>query len=236
MELEPFVFHHTGAWIGLRAQTAAASDTEDEELLEAVNAFALRPLTRDEFAVFTLELCHNQVDKHFSRFPDEELEKINRLVPGRPLLERHDVRGSLPRGTFFRSSLHREGDRLTVRPEVYVLRTDENRDFIRNIEGGVYRDTSIGFSFRMPECSICGRDLRTCEHVPGRVYAGVQCHFLLRDVVDVIEGSVVASGSQGTRFVARESFGLSAPEALAIARDRGGGVPVLKPGRCWATE
>ena len=79
------------------------------------------------------------------------MEKVNEMVPGRPLMERHDLRGSLPRGTFFRSQLYRDGERLSLRPEVYVLRTGENTDFILNIEGGVYRETSIGFSFRTPD-------------------------------------------------------------------------------------
>ena len=206
MHPEPFVFQHPGTV--LRMDRAAAASAcpgvpPDDGVLEAVNRFALRPLAPEEVAVFELDLCNNRVDSHFSRFPEEELEKICRLTPGRPLMERHDLRGSLPRGTFFRARLHRDGDTVSVRPEVYLLRTEENRPFILNIEGGVYRETSIGFSFRLPECSVCGKDLRTCDHVPGRAYDGETCHFILRDVVDVIEGSVVPAGSQGTGFVAR---------------------------------
>lgn len=218
MELEPFVFRHEGVLIGMRAWAEAAeAEAGEEALLAAVNRFALRPLRREEFAVFTLDLCHNQVDKHFSRFPEAELAKINEMVLGRPLMERHDLRGSLPRGTFFRSELHREGDVVSVRPEVYVLRTADNADFILNIEGGVYRETSIGFSFRLPECSVCGKDIRSCDHVPGRGYGGQTCHFIMRDVLEVIEGSIVPAGSQGTRFVARERA-LSLTEALDAAR------------------
>lgn len=211
MELEPFVFQHEGVLIGVRGHG------EDDVALEEVNVFALRPLKRDEFVVFTLDLCHNQVDRHFSRFPEEELEKVSKMVPGRPLMERHDLRGSLPRGTFFRSQLHRDGAWLSVRPDVYVLRTADNEDFILNIEGGVYRETSIGFSFQTPACSVCERDLRTCDHVPGRVYGEDMCHCIMRDVLEVIEGSVVPSGSQGTRFVARERT-LPFARALDAAR------------------
>lgn len=199
MELEPFVFNHTGALVSTRSQ-----QDDSFEALEAINRFALRPLQQEEVAVFTLDLCNNRVDKHFSRFPEEELDRINRLTPGRPLMERHDLRGTLPRGTFFRSSVHREGERLSVRPEVYVLRATDNLDFILNIEGGVYRETSIGFSFRTPECAVCGKDLRSCAHVPGRSYGDVICHFIMREVLEVIEGSVVSAGSQGTRFVAQQ--------------------------------
>jgi len=201
MELEPFVFSHEGTLVGMRGFPAEPPDTR--EITGEVNRFALRPLKAEEFVVFTLDLCHNQLDRHFSRFPEEELERISRMTPGRPLMERHDLRGTLPRGTFFHSDLHRDGDRVSVRPDVYVLRTRDNADFILNIEGGVYRETSIGFSFRTPECSVCGRDLRTCDHVPGRSYADTVCHYVMRDVIDVIEGSVVSSGSQGPAFVAQ---------------------------------
>ena len=209
MELEPFIFRHEGALVGMRQR--AASETTEDRVSDEVNRFALRPLSLEEFVVFTLDLCHNQVDRHFSRFPEEELEKINRLAPGRPLMERHDLRGTLPRGTFFRSVVYRDGERVSVRPDVYVLRTGDNADFILNIEGGVYRETSIGFSFRTPECSVCAHDLRTCDHVPGRSYGDAQCHYVMRDVLEVIEGSVVCSGSQGTGFV---------PQARALEQGR----------------
>ncbi len=247
MELEPFVFRQEGCLVGVRLQSDAAAYNEDG-LREAVNDFALRPMARDEFVVFTLDLCNNQIDKHFSRFPEDELEKINRLTPGRPLMERHDLRGTLPRGTFFRSALHREGERVSVRPDVYVLRTQENADFILNIEGGVYRETSIGFSFSTPECSICHKDLRTCSHIPGRSYeaearkdsnvSSPVCHYIMRDVIDVIEGSVVPSGSQGTAFVSqrRALERATLPEALEAARKTFHQPIELWSRRLWADE
>lgn len=223
MKMEPFVFSHTGALLNTRADTDRDND-DTGNLLEAVNRFTLRPLQQEEVAVFTLDLCNNRVDKHFSRFPEEELERISRMTPGRPLMERHDLRGTLPRGTFFRSSVHREEDHCSVRPEVYVLRAADNHDFILNIEGGVYRETSIGFSFRVPECAVCGKDLRTCDHVPGRSYGDRVCHFIMRDVLEVIEGSIVPAGSQGTRFVAQQRdqpslHGIPPETALAHARE-----------------
>ena len=147
------------------------------ETLSAINAFSLKPLARGDVAIFTLDLCNDQIDHHFSRFPIEELNRINDLVVGRPMCERHDTHGELPRGTFFRSRLWQEENGITsVRPDVYVLRTAGNADFIENIEGGVYRETSIGFAFELPECSVCGKDVRTCDHIPGQTYAGKMCH------------------------------------------------------------
>ncbi|MFC1736234.1 hypothetical protein ACFL1X_08955 [Candidatus Hydrogenedentota bacterium] len=173
----------------------------EEDTKSALNEFSLRPLDESEYAVFSLDLCNDRVDRHFSRFPVEELEKINKLLPGKPLMERHDVRGSLPVGTFFRSTLHEDGEVLSVRPDVYIMRTPENEALIMNIEGGVYRGTSIGFTFRLPECSVCGKDIRECLHVPGKLNEGELCHYIMRDVIDVLEGSIVFAGSQGTEFV-----------------------------------
>ncbi len=229
MELEPFVFRHEGRIVGTRSHGAASG------VIEEVNRYALRPLQREEFEVFTLDLCNDRVDRHHSRFPVDELHKIHGMVPGRPLMERHDLKGSLPRGTFFRSMLHRGDEGLSVRPDVYVLRTRENEDFILNIEGGVYRDTSMGFAFRTPECSVCDKDLRTCSHVPGRSYGDETCHYLMRDVLEVMEGSVVPSGSQGTGFVS-QARALPLAEALESAR-RGFHRPVeLWSSGLWASE
>ncbi len=237
MDLEPFVFRR-------RAPMEASQATEpDADAAKAVNGFALRPLTPDEYAVFSLDLCHDQVDRHHSRFPTEELERISALTPGRPLMERHDLRGSLPRGTFFRSRVTAHSGRSVVRPDVYVLRTPENAGFILSIEGGVYRETSIGFAFRTPECSVCGKDLRTCDHVPGRSYSGEVCHYIMRDVLEVIEGSVVASGSQGTHFVSAASgvddgSGRALPldQALTVARNAYHRPIALETRRTWARE
>ena len=229
MEMAPFVFRHEGALIGQRSNEDALG------VMDEVNRFSLRPLEAGDVAVFTLDLCHNEVDRHFSRFPDEELDRINEMVPGRPLMERHDLRGSLPRGTFFRSGLHVSGARTSVRPDVYVLRTKENGDFIRNIEGGVYRETSIGFSFQTPECSVCHRDLRTCDHIPGRSYGDDRCHFVMRDVREVIEGSVVPAGSQGTGFVG-QSRALPVQEALVAAREIVHTPIELRTSVTWAEE
>ena len=229
MQLEPFIFHRTGTLIGAREHSPTNAT------LDAVNRFALRPLDHSEFQVFSLDLCHNQVDRHFSRFPEEELNRINAMVPGRPLMERHDLRGTLPRGTFFRSHLHNAGDVTAVRPDVYVLRTKDNEDFILNIEGGVYRETSIGFSFRLPECSICGKDLRTCDHIPGRSYGDAQCHYVMRDVIEVIEGSVVPAGSQGTRFVS-QTRALTLSEALDAGRKHFHTPIVINSRAQWSDE
>ena len=203
--------------MGLVARRDALIEDAD---LAAINRYALKPVERENVAVFTIEVCHDQVDKHFSRFPKEELETIARLVPGRPLMLLHDIRTKMPLGKIFRGWLalndqHTETEhyRSSVQADVYVLRTAENASAIENIEGGVWAETSIGFSFRLPECSICNSDLRSCDHQPGRTYEGRQCHYIMREVLEVIETSLVPSGSQGTEVLGSRSFEAALLEA-----------------------
>jgi hypothetical protein len=84
MEMEPFVFRHEGSLVEVRRTESPTEGGDGGGIRASVNRFALRPLEEGEFSVFALDLCHNQIDRHFSRFPDEELDKVNAMVPGRP--------------------------------------------------------------------------------------------------------------------------------------------------------
>jgi len=196
--------------------------------LLVINQGTLKPLSAADVAIFRMDLCNDRVDRHFSRFPHRELETINSMIVGKPLMELHDIQGRQPVGRFFQSQVNRpnssrghsdEGAGWSVQPDSYVLRTPENANLIANIEAGVYRGTSIGFSFEHPECSICNTDLRECSHWPGDVYKGRKCHDIMHDVNDVFEGSIVPLGSQGTEFSEARSDG---------------GLPLIGRGFTWA--
>lgn len=195
-----------------------SGEDPDPAVTSLVNQYALKELAPDAFAAFRLDLCNDQVDKHFSRFPVSELENIARLTPGRPLMVMHDLYGSLPKGTFFRAEVVKKGKVSSVRADVYLLRTDENEEFIAQIEGGVYREISIGFRCMTRTCSICGLDILACEHMPGKKYGKQVCHYVMEGVGEVIEGSVVAAGSQGVGFVEQVRH---EPEAGAEATGEG---------------
>jgi len=229
----PFRFAHEAPIGELREVS-----TQDEDLRE-INKYALKPQTREDVAIFRLDLVNNKVDRHFSRFPEQELKQISKMIKGKPLMELHQTHMRQARGVFFRSQLAYGSTRaasgeqtISVRPDVYIPRIYSNRDFIENINAGVYRGTSIGFQFDYPECSICGEDMRSCSHMPGSDYevarsAGRKqaetCHYIMHDVSDVFEGSIVPVPSQRTEVVeARAMNGLEiAPfdEALKAARD-----------------
>lgn len=222
----PFCFAAEASFDQTRAIEISADD------LAKIQRFALTELKAEDLAVFRMNLCNDQIDRHASRFPKEELEAINRMIVGKPTMVNHDM-NALPRGRFFDSrmakgstgphSISEAKGALFVQPSTYMLREPENESFIRNIEAGIYSGTSIGFAFDRPECSVCGCDLRECAHWPGEEYDGEACHYIMHGVSDVFEGSIVPLGSQGTEIIeARTEEGqrvLPFADALKAARD-----------------
>lgn len=190
----------------IRQERVSASDED----MAAVNAHTLNPLTADKVAIFRMDLCNDQIDRHVSRFPTDELKAINEMIVGKPLMELHDMpsqglfgstRGSQPVGTFFRSQLAQEDGKLNVRSDVFMLRDAGDDNLIAKIDAGVAKGTSISFALDRPECSACGCDIRDCAHMPGEDVDGKLCHVILKEITDVFEGSIVPLGSQGTEFV-----------------------------------
>lgn len=181
-------------------------DDMSAEDMAAINKQALGELQAEDVAVFRMDLCNDQIDRHISRFPVEELRKISdELIVGKPLMELHDMpgpfsRGSQPVGKFFRSQVVEENGTVSVRPDVFLLRGHGEDDIIAKIEAGILAGTSISFALDRPECSSCGCDIRECAHWPGDEVDGELCHVILREVSDVFEGSIVPLGSQGTEF------------------------------------
>lgn len=195
----------------VRQESVFGEDGATEQDMAAINEHALVPLTKDQVAVFRMNLCNDQIDRHVSRFPTEELKTISeKLIVGKPLMELHDMpsdgffssnRGSQPVGTFFRSQVVEDNGQVSVRPDVFMRRGAGDDNLIAKIESGIAKGTSISFALNRPECSVCGCDMRDCAHLPGEEIDGELCHMVLKEVTDVFEGSIVPLGSQGTEFV-----------------------------------
>lgn len=175
----------------------------DQEL-ERINKYALRPLRREEVFVWRGEIVNGAIDRHLSRFPVPSLRTIARMLPGKPLLVSHN-HDQLPIGKFFGAEVQGDGDRAIVHALAYMVKTPELSSLISLIEGGVVSGTSIGFAFSRAECSICGGDFRTCSHTQGKEYdvngKPQTCHYLMIDVTDVFEASLVSIPSQRTEIL-----------------------------------
>ena len=128
---------------------------------------AIRP---DDIYIRAMYLLSDEVNSYGGRFPVEEHDCIIRLLVDCPVLVGHR-KDSLPIArTFYAEKEQRDG-RNWVKVYFYWLKnSDKGEDLRKNIDGGIYKECSISFIFRFPECSICGSDIRDCRHRPFKKY------------------------------------------------------------------
>ena len=97
------------------------------------------------------------------------------------------------------SRLTSYGEKYTaLKARAYMVRTDSNADLIKEIEGGIKKEVSIGCAADKILCSICGKNMKAheCSHIKGKVYKGKLCYGILSDISDAYEWSFVAVPAQ----------------------------------------
>jgi hypothetical protein len=185
----------------LSARPQEASTASCAELIALINERICppQPLQAGDVHVRSLRLVSDDVNDHGGRFPREEHARVCELLIDSPVLIGHD-RSRLPVARNFAARCLAEGDRQWVQVWFYWMRGLQGDRLAADIDGGVVKEGSIGFEFRRPQCSICGRDIRTCEHIPGHEYAGETgatsvAHYEYRDIVRILETSLVYRGA-----------------------------------------
>ncbi len=189
----------------LLPSAGTSSQAEDEEHMSLINRLTQTPLTRAQVLIRSMYLCSSQLcESDWSRFSEQALRQICRKVVGECVLAGHDKR-SLPVARFFKAALVERPDvpdpetgqpGLWIRAWFYWLAdTQGARDLALNMDGGIYREVSISWTYRGGRCSICGQAPHTCGHIPGQVYDGQRCYTWIDEIVDVLEGSLVYRGA-----------------------------------------
>ncbi|MFC1730543.1 hypothetical protein ACFL6I_09415 [candidate division KSB1 bacterium] len=169
------------------------------------------PVTKDTIYVRKCRLAGDGVNCHFGRFRTEDLKILLEKVQGVSCLigHRKDTAGI---ARFFGGGIerHTARDLVTgqeiemnyIAPKIYWMKNHSMAEDLRlNIDGGIYHQASISWYFEKPVCQLCGKDIRACDHVPGKRYDGKLCFFWYEGITDVLEGSIVfAGGHPGTGF------------------------------------
>jgi hypothetical protein len=197
-------------------------DSEIESDIQIINSLTPSPpkiITVSDIYVKKCWLTGDAVNLKYGRFHIEDMPKLLNLVQGAPLMEMHNTgglfkgRGTLPIGRFFGGSIEKKevnGETVTyVVPKFYwmVAHSGAN-DLKTNIEGGIYTEASIGWTYKVNICSICGKDIMECSHVPGEKYKGALCFYWYQNPISVLEGSIVYRGAHpGTQFENNEYDG-----------------------------
>jgi hypothetical protein len=168
-----------------------------------------QPLTEDQVYVACMYLVSDQVNSFGGKFPADEHDRIAALLIDSPVIVGHR-KDQLPIGRTFHAELVDRDGQSWVKSSFYWLKSvDGAEDLKDNIEGGVYKECSIAFTYNLPECSICGSDIRICEHEPFRDYptpaGATRCFFNYRQIERVLESSLVYRGAVSNTLVTRET-------------------------------
>lgn len=171
------------------------------------------PVTGEMVQVRAMYVVNDKVNSFGGCFPIDEHEHLAELLVDSPVLVGHR-KDKLPVARTFHAVACTENGEAWVKAYFYWLKSAEGAESLReNIDAGIYKECSIGFTFAFAECSICGRDIRLCEHEPFRDYTvvgeDVACHFNYRQIERVLESSLVYRGATPNTRISRELLHLT---------------------------
>ena len=192
------------------------------EKLEKINRFTRRELKEDEVYCFSVVLCDNEIDRDNEKFTVPALKKLAELFIGKTGIFSHDPRGENQTARIYDAEVIADESKKTADGEIYhylkadayMVRTASNEDLIKEIDGGIKKEVSVGCSVSKEVCSVCGKDIRAggaCAHRKGKSYGGKRCYRLLDDPTDAYEWSFVAVPAQRSAGVTKR-FGNNSNE------------------------
>lgn len=187
------------------------------EELSKINRLTRREFSADELYTFSVILCDNDIDRDGERFSDVALEQLMPLYIGKSGIVDHNPSAENQKARIFDTELITDGTRLTkygmpykyLKAKAYMVRTDENKNLIAEIDGGIKKEVSVSCSAASRKCSICGcdRNESSCIHTNGESYDDKLCHTILGDITDVYEWSFVAVPAQVNAGVTKKYNG-----------------------------
>ncbi len=177
-----------------------------EEVMEKINGYAVGELKSEQVYCFSVLLCDNDVDRDYERFTDEALDRLAVMFKGRTGIFDHDHRSRGQTARIYDTEVRSYPDRKTMDGRAYralmgfayMVRTEDNKSLIAEIEGGIKKEVSVGCSVAKRICSVCGADGAKggCNHIKGRNYGGKLCYVELDEPLDAYEWSFVAVPAQ----------------------------------------
>lgn len=167
----------------------------DEAQLAKINALAPSALTGEQVFVFSLRLCDDAPDRDFERFDTDALPALAALFVGKTGVVDHSWSAEKQVARIFDTQVLAEGGVHYIKAWAYALRAG-NEAFLRDIEGGIKKEVSVGCAMGSARCSVCGKPYGSCGHEKGQVYDGTLCLAILSQPTDAYEFSFVAVPAQ----------------------------------------
>ena len=189
-----------------KAASVVSAGVPDETQLAEINRLAKSALQAEDVYVFSVRLCDNQPDRDDERFSDDAIRALAPMFVGKTGVLDHTWSAEKQLGRIFRTEVMEEGALLWLKAWVYMLRGEKTESLIREIEGGIKKEVSVGCAVSRRVCSVCGQSAAVgCEHIPGREYEGKLCWVDLLEATDAYEFSFVAVPAQPKAGVMRKS-------------------------------
>lgn len=158
------------AYVG--AELKKPEDEISDKLVVLINSRIKppKPVTKEDIFVRTMYLVSDEINSYGGCFPLEELHNLTNLAIDSPVMIGH-TKEKLPIARNFKAEVVQKEGRNWVKVWFYWLKNSKDAFSLKeNIDHGIYKECSLGFVFEYPECSVCGEDMRKCQHVPFKSY------------------------------------------------------------------
>lgn len=182
------------------------NEKENEQEIELIRQYTQKEISQDDIYTFNVQLCNNDIDRDGERFSVETLKQLAKLFKGKTGIFDHSMKAENQKARIFDAWVEKSNDKKTVdgkdfyllKAKAYMVKSDENKNLIREIEAGIKKEVSVSCKTEKSICSICGADRykTRCEHIRGRVYKNKPCYFTLENATDAYEWSFVAVPAQ----------------------------------------
>ena len=179
-----------------KAAGVLESGTPNEQQLALINRHTKAPLTAEEVYIFAVRLCDDQPDRDGECFSRQALKELAPMFVGKTGILDHNWSADNQLGRIFDAHVVEEGPVMWLKAWVYMLRSEKTAGLIREIEAGIKKEVSVGFSMAQTLCSICGESYGSRQHRKGQSYNGKTCVAVLTEPRDAYEFSFVAVPAQ----------------------------------------
>lgn len=182
------------------------------EDLKLINSYAKAELKAEDVYTFKVACCDNQIDRDFEKFSDKALSQMAKLYVGKTIIKDHDPETDNQVARIFKTDIEDDGNggkRLIA--YAYTPINDKTKDFISEVETGIKKEVSVGFSIGKMTCSVCGKEFYSCGHIKSMMYNDEQCYGIIDDVKDAYELSFVAVPAQRNAGVIKSLKSIKQP-------------------------
>lgn len=194
--------------------TKQVEEITDEDI-SLINKHTRRELVAEEVYIYPIILCDNEADRDHEYFAKKDLDTLANLFVGKTFIQDHSWSSGNQHSRIFKTEVVKvpgkivEGKTKLKDTPYYQLKAwaytikKGHENLIENIESGILKEVSVGFSVKDLECDICGNsfyDSANCSHWPGRNYKvngkDIICHLHMKDPKEAYEVSFVAVPAQ----------------------------------------